>query len=90
MFSMGDHYVCDYDSHTALLGPMSSREAVDFILSRGDLAAQAKFCNMSRYALAKEGRYPRNKRGDAQLSEDVESHKADYKEFYEQRAGVAN
>ncbi len=76
----GDHYVCDYETHTALYGPMTCREAVDFIISQGDLKAQARFCNMSRYALAKEKRYPRNKRGDEQLREDVESHRKEMEE----------
>ena len=75
MFGSGDHYVCDYDSHTALMGPMSSKEAVDFIVSRGDIRAQARFCNMSRYLLTKEGRYPRTKAGDEQLRRDVEQAK---------------
>lgn len=74
MYGSGDHYVCDYETHTALLGPMSSTAAVDFILSQGDRAAQAQYCNMSRYALAREGRYPRNKQGATQLRRDVESH----------------
>ena len=69
------NYVCDYETHTALLGPVSSKAAVDFIISQGDLKVQARFCNMSRYALAKEGRYPRTKAGDEALRKDVENAK---------------
>jgi hypothetical protein len=72
MWGENGHYVCDYSTWTALMGPMTRQAVVDFIISRGDLTAQAQFCNMSRYALAKEGRYPRTKAGDEQLRRDVE------------------
>lgn len=72
MWSSGDNYVCDYETHTALLGPMSCREAADYIISQGDIKAQSRFCNMSRYKLAKEGRYSRTNAGDEELRRDVE------------------
>jgi hypothetical protein len=69
---MGDYYLCEYVSHKALKGPMSSREVAEYIYEL-DEQIQKMFCNMSRYALAKDGRYPRypnNKKGNDQLKED--------------------
>jgi hypothetical protein len=73
MWNAGEcYYVCDYETHTALIGPLSCDAVVDFIISQGDIKAQARFCNMSRHMLAKERRYPRTKAGDEQLRLDVE------------------
>jgi len=62
------YYVCDYETGKALRGPSSSKEAVSFINSQ---PVPDKYCNMSRYMLAKIGIYPRTQKGNKQLLDDV-------------------
>lgn len=57
-----EYYVCDYHTHQVLRGPWSSAQVVEFINSSDE---PKKYCNMSRYLLAKEGVYPNNSAGNS-------------------------
>lgn len=74
------NYVCFYDTHRVMLGPMESKEVVDYINSRNNPKA---FCNMSRYLLAKEGIYPNTKEGDAKIALHLEEFKTKTRDGFE-------
>lgn len=62
------YYLCEYQNHRALREFETSKEVVDYI---NNSKYPNLFCNMSRYVLAKEGLYPKNKIGDIMLKSDV-------------------
>lgn len=67
---MSANYVCTNEANPkALVGPMTSDEAVAWIDAQDD---PPKYCNQTRWALAKNGRYPNNKAGDAALARDIQ------------------
>lgn len=65
------HYVCDYETKRVVYGPVTSPDAVAWIRSQGDIEAQSRYINCSRYHLAKRGVYPQNKTGEQQLQEEL-------------------
>lgn len=62
------YYLCVYDSHRALKEFKTSKEVMDYI---NNSSHPHLFCNMSRYALAKEGLYPKNKLGNIMLQNNI-------------------
>lgn len=62
------YYLCEYQNHRALKEFETSGEVVDYI-NKSEFPYL--FCNMSRYALTKEGLYPNNKLGNMVLQSDV-------------------
>ncbi len=70
-YSAVTHYVVEYATGRAILGPMTSRDAVDWIIARGDIEAQSLYVNFSRYRLAKKGLYPNNAQGEEKLKDDL-------------------
>lgn len=65
---MSKHYLCEYESHRALKEFDTSQEVIDYI---NDCGHPYLFCHITRYGLAKEGLYPRNKIGNNLLKSDI-------------------
>lgn len=63
-----EYYICDYGTQKALYGPLESKQVVEFI---NTCDTPKKYCNMSRYMLAKNGIYPDNKSGNQALRADL-------------------
>lgn len=63
------YYVCTMQDFTVLAGPYPRVHEAALIVDAQPV--RTDFCTMSRYRLGKEGRYPRNKAGDAALARDL-------------------
>lgn len=68
-YIQGDHYLVQQDGMVAIAGPMRSQQVID-IINALPFEEAVKYCNESRYALAKN-RYPRNKAGNTSLTTDI-------------------
>lgn len=71
-----NYYICEYESHTAVDGPHVRASAAARVV---DSQHEPKdFCVMSRYALAKSGKYPLNKAGNQKLQDDLVEANAEF------------
>lgn len=62
------YYLCDYQTHRAMKEFILLKDVVNYI---NESNYPELFCSMSRYALAKEKRYPNTVEGDRLLQEDL-------------------